>query len=176
MNPQSSKPVLHTVITADGVTHSRKSPRHYAVAIVIEYHPVIANKRFAQSERKNAASAIAQAEKYELEAKTAPAVETKIMVPSGYGYDMTKTLWTAETLLKWAVDQRGHAANHIKRAMELEAAADNPATKPTFYLEGWSQTEEQGHKTASTVLNKIRKHSGANHGATVHVIPATRHG
>ena len=176
MNTKSSKPVLHTVITADGVTHSRKSPRHYAVAIVIEYHPVIANNRFAQIARKNAASAIAQAEKYELEAKTAPAVETQIKVPSGYGWDRTETLWTAETLLKWAVDQRGHAANYIKRAIELEAAADNPATKPTFYLEGWSQTEEQGHKTARTTLNKIIKYSGNAHGATVHVIPATRHG
>ena len=171
-----SKPVLHTVITPDGVTHSRKSPRTYAVAIVIEYHPVLANNRWAQLARARAASETAMAEKYELQAKTAPAVETQIKVPSGYGFDRTETLWTADKLLKWAGEERKRAAESLARAIELEAIADNPATKPTYYLEGWSQTEDQGHKTARTTLNKLRKYSGANNGAKVMVIPATRHG
>ena len=176
MTTRSSKPVLHTVTTADGVIHSRKSPRAYAVAIVIEYHPVLANTRWAQNARKNAAQQIGLAEKYELQAKTAPAVKTETKVPSGFGWDRTVYLHTAADLLGWADNARKHAADYIEQAIKLEAAAANPDTKPTYFLEGWSQTEEQGHKTARTVINKISKLAGANHGAKAIVIPATRHG
>ena len=176
MTTRSSKPVLHTVITPDGVTHSRKSPRTYAVAIVIEYHPVTANRNWANTARKNAAEQIALAEKYELEALTAPAVKTETKVPSGFGWDRTVYLHTAADLLGWADNARKHAADYIARSIKCDAAAANPDTKPTFYLEGWSQTEEQGHKTARTTLNKCQKYSGKNNGAKVIVLPATRHG
>ena len=172
----SSKPVLHTVITPDGVTHSRKSPRVYAVAIVIEYHPVLANTRWAQIARKEAASHIALAEKYELEAKTAPATKTETKVPSGFGWDRTVWNYPAADLYEWADHERNRAGASLERAGKCEAAADNPDTKPIFCLNGWSQTEDQGHKTARTLLNKLRKLSGANNGAKVIVIPVTRHG
>jgi hypothetical protein len=176
MTTRSTKPVLHTVITPDGVTHSRKSPRTYAVAIVIEYHPVTANRNWAERSRAEAAEQITLAEKYELEALTAPAVRTESKVPSGYGYDRTVYHYPPADLLGWADKARKHAANHIANSIKQDAAAANPDTKPTFCLIGWSQTEDQGHKTARTTLNKCQKYSGKNNGAIVRVLPATRHG
>jgi hypothetical protein len=170
MNTKSSKPVLHTVITADGVTHSRKSPRHYAVAIIIESHPVLSNQSQAKDRRLEAARYRGYAEKYELQAKTAPAVETEIKVPSGYGWDRTETLWTAEKLMVWVADYRAKAIEMDALAAEADRRAADPATKPTFWCYGWSQTEAQGHKTASTVRKKV------SNGSKVYVIPATRHG
>lgn len=165
-----SKPVLHTVITPDGVTHSRKSPRIYAVAIVIEEHPVLGNQTKAKNCREEAARNIASAEKYELQAKTAPAVETQIKVPSGYGWDRTEYLWTADKLLGWSADNRRRAAECLVRAAKFDALAADPATTAECWVHGWSQTEAQGHKTASTIRNRVL------HGSKVYVIPATRHG
>lgn len=170
MTTKSSKPVLHTVITADGVTHTRKSPRTYAVAIVIEDHPVLANQSRANENRAEAARAIVSAEKHELKAKTAPAVETQIKVPSGYGWDRTEYIWTADKLLEWSAADRRRAAECLVLAAKYDALAADPATKPSIWVHGWSQTEAQGHKTASTVRNRV------SNGSKVYVIPATRHG
>ncbi len=162
------KPVLHTVTTADGVVHTRKSPRVYAVAIVVEYDPVKHSLWFAQHKQNENAYAAKQIAQYEAKLATAPDARQEIRDAEGR---YQNTLFSKADFAQWiAADRRGIAAREAEIAVLLATAAD-PAAKPTYFVHGWSQTEKQGHATARTITNQWVTAQGG----VAKVVPATRH-
>lgn len=162
------KPVLHTITTPDGVVHTRTSPRVYAVAIVVEYHPVKHSLWFAQVKRNENAYSLKQIAEYEAKLATAPDERVTILNERG---NYQNTLFSKADFTQWIESNRkGIATREAEIAVLLATAAD-PAAKPTFFVHGWSQTEKQGYATARTVENKYAHEQGG----TVKVVAVTRH-
>lgn len=162
------KPVLHTVTTADGVVHTRKSPRVYAVAIVVEYDPVKHSLWFAQHKQNENAYAAKQIAEYEAKLATAPDARQEIRDAEGR---YLNTLFSKADFAQWiASNRKGIATRDAEIAVLLATAAD-PAAKPTYLVHGWSQTEKQGHATARTITNQWVTAQGG----VAKVVPVTRH-
>jgi len=168
MSNTKSKPVLHTITTPDGVVHTRKSPRVYAVAIVVEYDPIKHSLWFAQHKQNENAYAAKQIAEYEAKLATAPDARQEIRDAEGR---YLNTLFSKADFTQWiASNRKGIATRDAEIAVLLATAAD-PAAKPTYLVHGWSQTEKQGHATARTITNQWVTAQGG----VAKVVPATRH-
>lgn len=168
MSNTKSKPVLHTITTPDGVVHSRKSPRVYAVAIVVEYDPVKHSLWFAQHKRQENAYAAEQIRKYEFSLPAAGDARVEIRDAEGR---YLNTKFSKADYLGWIASARaGIAARDAEIAALLATAADANA-KPTYIVHGWSQTEKQGYATARTITNQWVTAQGG----VAKVVPVTRH-
>jgi|Laugresu1bdmlbdd_1035124.scaffolds.fasta_scaffold15923_3 hypothetical protein len=168
MSNTKSKPVLHTITTPDGVVHTRKSPRVYAVAIVVEYDPVKHSLWFAQHKRQENESSLRAIAKYEAGLATAGDARVEIRNERG---NYENTLWSKADYLGWIKSAReGIATRDAEIAVLLATAADATA-KPTYLVHGWSQTEKQGHATARTITNQWVTAQGG----VAKVVAVTRH-
>lgn len=167
MSNTKSKPVLHTITTPDGVVHTRKSPRVYAVAIVVTNDPIKHNLYIAKIKREESVRALAHIAKYE--ASLATAGDTRVETRDARGnFDI---LFSKADYLGWIASARaGIAEREVEIAKALAAAAD-PATKPQYWVLGWSQTVKQGHATARSASNRWVSEQGCS----IEVLPVTRH-
>ena len=168
MSNTKSKPVLHTITTPDGVVHTRKSPRVYAVAIVVEYDPVKHSLWFAKTKREANHYASEQIRQYEFQLPAAPDARQEIRDAEGR---YLNTKFSKADFAGWIKSNREGIATRDAEIAVLLATAADPAAKPTYFVHGWSQTEKQGHATARTITNKWVTVQGG----VAKVVPVTRH-
>ena len=125
MSNTKSKPVLHTITTPDGVVHTRTSPRVYAVAIVVEYHPVKHSLWFAKVKREENLYAAEQIRKYEFIGADAPDARQEIRDAEGRYLSTKFSKADFAGWIKSAVD--GTARRNAEIAVLLATAADPAA-------------------------------------------------
>lgn len=167
MSNTKSKPVLHTITTPDGVVHTRKSPRVYAVAIVVTNDPIKHNLWLAKVRQEETVRALAHIAKYE--ASLATAGDERVETRDARGnFDI---LWSKADYLGWIKSAREGIAERDAVIAKALADAANPDTKPQYWVLGWSQTVKQGHATARSASNRWVSEQGCS----IEVLPATRH-
>ena len=168
MSNTKSKPVLHTITTPDGVVHTRKSPRVYAVAIVVTNDPIKHNHWLAKSKRGENDYALGLIAKYEVSLAKAPDATVEIRDAEGR---YLSTQYSKAEFIGWIAHARDGIARRDAEIAQVLAAAADPATKPVYWVLGWSQTEKQGHATARSASNRWVSEQGCS----IEVLPATRH-
>jgi hypothetical protein len=168
MSNTKSKPVLHTITTPDGVVHTRKSPRVYAVAIVVTNDPIKHNLWLAKVRQEETVRAHEFIAKYE--AGLATAGDERVTITNARG-NYENTLFSKADYREWIASARAGIASRDAEIAKALADAANPATKPVYWVLGWSQTEKQGHATARSASNRWVSQQGCS----IEVLPATRH-
>lgn len=157
----------HTVTTPDGVVHTRTSAnRVYAVAIVATTDPVAHNLWLAKTKRRENEYAAKQIAEYEASLAKAPDERQEIRDAEGR---YKTTLFSKTDYTGWIRSCRDGIATREQEIALAEARAADPATKPTYWVQGWSQTIAQGHKTARSDQNRW----GTAQGTTLSVVTAS---